>query len=279
MMRDIPCDLDSELVLLGTCILLDNPSPLHGLEPGLFYERRNQRLATEILAMAAMGEPITSTRISERLLNEVSPSYISALTDSVPIYRDCTSYDLSFYQKRVIQWAIYRRGAAVAYNLQQAYLGGNSDQIKEALLSLEEVRAREGSGPEWWEIHAISVREFLAKEIKPRAMLLDPIIPEQGLAMLYSRRGIGKTHVALGMAVAVASGSKFLRWTAPNQNRVLYIEGELPSSLLQKWIAETVMTIGADAVGEICVLLRPTFRHVESRTRPLSRGSQPSNRM
>ena len=41
-------------------------------------------------------------------------------------------------------------------------------------------------------------------------------IPEQGLVMLYSRRGVGKTHVALGIAAAVASGTSFLQWRAPS---------------------------------------------------------------
>jgi hypothetical protein len=39
-------------------------------------------------------------------------------------------------------------------------------------------------------------------------MVLDPIIPEKGLAMLYAPRGIGKTHVALGIVYAAASAQQ-----------------------------------------------------------------------
>ena len=36
---------------------------------------------------------------------------------------------------------------------------------------------------------AVSAEDLLAMEIKPREMLLDPILPEQGLAMLYGIEG------------------------------------------------------------------------------------------
>jgi hypothetical protein len=84
---------------------------------------------------------------------------------------------------------------------------------------------------------AVAAEELLAREIKPREMLLDPILPEQGLGLLYSYRGIGKTFLALGVGVAVASAGCFLRWTAPRARRVLYVDGELPAKTVQERIA------------------------------------------
>lgn len=81
---------------------------------------------------------------------------------------------------------------------------------------------------------AVTAEDLLGREIKPREMLLDPVLPEQGLAMLYAYRGIGKTFLALGIAAAVASGGHFLRWAAPRGRRVLYIDGELPARTLQE---------------------------------------------
>lgn len=81
---------------------------------------------------------------------------------------------------------------------------------------------------------AVAVEDLLAREIKPREMLLNPILPEQGLAMLYAYRGVGKTYIALGIAAAVASGGSFLRWKAPSPRRVLYVDGELPAKTLQE---------------------------------------------
>lgn len=78
--------------------------------------------------------------------------------------------------------------------------------------------------------------EFLARPTIPRNCLLDPLLPEAGLVMLYAMRGIGKTFMALGMAAAVATGSKFLRWTADFPKRVLYIDGEMPAAAMKERI-------------------------------------------
>lgn len=86
----------------------------------------------------------------------------------------------------------------------------------------------------------VDVGEFLSRDIPPRGMLLDPIIPMQGLALLYSMRGVGKTHVALGIAYAVASGGRYLQWSAPQPRRVLYLDGEMPARAMQERIASIV---------------------------------------
>jgi len=86
-------------------------------------------------------------------------------------------------------------------------------------------------------LRPLNLESFLSLAIKPREMILDPIIPEKGLAMLYASRGTGKTHVALGIAFAVATGSKFLRWNAPKPRRVLLIDGEMPAAALQERLA------------------------------------------
>lgn len=81
------------------------------------------------------------------------------------------------------------------------------------------------------------LEQFLSLAIKPREMILDPIIPEKGLAMLYAARGTGKTLVALGIAFACASGTTFLKWSAPKPRRVLLIDGEMPAAALQVRLA------------------------------------------
>ena len=91
-------------------------------------------------------------------------------------------------------------------------------------------------------------------------MLLDPILPAQGLVMLHGPRGRGKTHVALGIAVAVASGKNFLRWKGTKPRSVLFIDGELPASVLQKWLAETVTVAGADDLCENLQIITPDLQ-------------------
>jgi len=94
----------------------------------------------------------------------------------------------------------------------------------------------------------IDLQDLFALDIKPREMVLDPIIPEKGLVMTYAARGTGKTHVADSIAYAVAIGGKFLRWQAPKRRRVLLIDGEMPGAALRDRL-QTIVA-GADVQPE-----------------------------
>jgi putative DNA primase/helicase len=83
-------------------------------------------------------------------------------------------------------------------------------------------------------LRPLDLEDLFALDLKPRGMVLDPIIPEKGLVMLYGARGAGKTYVALGIAHAVATGSAFLKWRAQAPRRVLLIDGEMPTSDLRE---------------------------------------------
>jgi len=91
-------------------------------------------------------------------------------------------------------------------------------------------------------IRAIDVFELMALELPPRENLLSPWLPKQGLAMIHAFRGIGKTHVALGVSYAVAAGTSFLIWSAPQPRGVLYIDGEMPAAVLQERIARIAVS-------------------------------------
>jgi hypothetical protein len=82
------------------------------------------------------------------------------------------------------------------------------------------------------EFKTICLRKFARLELPPRKTVLAPILPERGLAMLFAARGIGKTHVALGIAYAVSCGGDFLRWRADKARNVLYVDGEMPQEAL-----------------------------------------------
>ena len=83
-------------------------------------------------------------------------------------------------------------------------------------------------------MQAVGINDFLNLDIPPREMLLNPILPERSLAMLYAPRGLGKSWLALSIGLAVASGTPILRWSAPRQRNVLYVDGEMPLVSLQE---------------------------------------------
>ena len=84
---------------------------------------------------------------------------------------------------------------------------------------------------------AMDLHELAGHKFKERTPLLGNLLHSQDLAMVHAGRGIGKTHWALSVAFAVATGGTFLRWTALNARKVLYLDGELPGQVMQKRLA------------------------------------------
>lgn len=83
-------------------------------------------------------------------------------------------------------------------------------------------------------LRSVTLDEFLTMELPKREMILSPFLPSQGLCLLYAKRGVGKTHVAIGIAYAVAVGGSFLKWKAIKPRKVLYIDGEMPAVAMQE---------------------------------------------
>lgn len=72
----------------------------------------------------------------------------------------------------------------------------------------------------------LSFPELCKAEIPERKMIL-AWLSGGGLAMVYAPRGLGKTFFGLALAVACASGGKFLLWDILTACGVLYIDGEM----------------------------------------------------
>jgi RecA-family ATPase len=73
--------------------------------------------------------------------------------------------------------------------------------------------------------------------------------------MIAAPRGLGKTHLALNAAFAVASGGSFLRWRANAARRVLYVDGEMPAVSLQERLARIVEHSAADLARDALTFL------------------------
>jgi putative DNA primase/helicase len=84
----------------------------------------------------------------------------------------------------------------------------------------------------------ITATELQALEILPPEPLIEPFLPCGDLAMISADRGVGKTQVSLGLAVAAATGTSFLRWNAPKRRRVLFVDGEMGPHLMKRRHAE-----------------------------------------
>lgn len=76
-------------------------------------------------------------------------------------------------------------------------------------------------------INAISIETLLTMKMEPPEIFLDPFVTKSSLGMIYAPRGIGKTFFALSIALAIASGTQFLKFTSPKPRKIVYLDGEM----------------------------------------------------
>lgn len=77
------------------------------------------------------------------------------------------------------------------------------------------------------------VLDFVRKELPPRTYLLHPWLTKDSMSMIYAQTGVGKTHLTLNIAHALATGGEFLCWKAEKPVRVLYVDAEMAMDDLQ----------------------------------------------
>ena len=144
--------------------------------------------------------------------------------------------------------------------------GGTRDQLLELIKQAaewtpppaEEAEAEQAKTPR---VKVVSVAEFLNMDFPPRENLLSPILPSQGLVMVHAFRGIGKTHVSLGIAVAVASGGKFLRWEAEKPRGVLFLDGEMPAITIKERLSHAIVNAEKELTAPLHIVTPDLQEH------------------
>jgi hypothetical protein len=111
--------------------------------------------------------------------------------------------------------------------------GGNAEKLWD-LVDTAQSAAPPSPANDGPRLRPFDIHEFFQLHIPERGMILDPIVPEKGLVMLYASRGIGKTYLACGISYAIATGTKFLKWDASRPRKVLHCDGEMPAADLRE---------------------------------------------
>ena len=120
------------------------------------------------------------------------------------------------------------------------------------------------AGVEFKRIVVLDIDALLVRDFPPMESLLTPWLCKQHLSMVHSWRGVGKTHFALGVAYAVASGGAFLKWNAEKPRRVVYIDGEMAGAAIKARIAAIV-----DSAAEGCEPPEGYFKIITPDAQPL----------
>jgi AAA domain-containing protein/DnaB helicase-like protein len=254
---------EAESALLGW-ILLDGARVREILEiisSNDFFPGPNRTIFAAIEKLAVEGTAVDLVSVFDAIRNDPEvqnfggAGYVSKLPEGI-------------HQKApFVHYAdMVRRAACLRSTIRHC------DQIIEATLandaSVETVQARVRDlffSPYWQTRHrlrAVSEIEMLHLELQPREMILDPIIAAQSLSMIHSPRGIGKTFMGLSIGHAIASGGTFLHWRAPKPRTVLYIDGEMPATVLREKLASIIAGSEqpAYANGELLKLITPDLQ-------------------
>lgn len=224
--------LAAEMSVLGAMLLEQGciPKVTAHITEGDFFQERNRLLFNLLVALHAENIPADLVTVCHRLRNEGNlervggGAYVAELVDFTP-----TSQNVAFYARIVRRKARERTIAGIAHEL--AIDPGN---LREVFPRLSELHEEEPGREAEKRLKVLSLQELLQTSFPERESLLSPIILTQSLSMIHAWRGLGKTHIGLGIAYAVASGGKFLKWYSPQPRGVLYLDGEMPGSALQE---------------------------------------------
>ena len=104
------------------------------------------------------------------------------------------------------------------------------------------------------------LHDFIERELPVREAMLSPWLLNQSLAMIHSWRGTGKTHVALGIAYAIASGGQFLNWKSTAAKKVLLVDGEMPGAALQVRLAAIIASSETEAEAGMLRIVTPDIQ-------------------
>jgi len=256
--KPLPHSLEAERALLAGIILgADGPWP----DASEFFLPFHQSLSQALTRLKSEGKPTDLVLIADNLSrleleNCGGIAYIASLLDGVPRISN-----LKHYADSVRQSAKVRRNLQLCDLMAKklASVDGNAAQVLEEVSELS-IPLHESVAEPVNRLRAVSITELLRIDLKPRGMVLHPFIPSQGLAMLYSKRGVGKTFISLGIAIAVASGTRFLKWNAPVPRRVLFVDGEMPATTLKQRISDIVAGTNIGAPLDNLRLITPDLQ-------------------
>lgn len=98
-------------------------------------------------------------------------------------------------------------------------------------------------------------------KIEARKPIIDPFLTERSLSMIYAKRGVGKTWLALQLGLSISNGTKFLEWPVEEPRSVLYVDGEMPLSDL----TDRIMQLSGQSPPEKLMLLPSERLFLEDR--------------
>jgi len=84
------------------------------------------------------------------------------------------------------------------------------------------------------------LQEYFNLDIQKPSFIIERLIKENSINFISGPKGNGKTEFTLGLTHAIASGGKFLRYTAHEPRPIIYVDGEMdPFDIKERSISYT----------------------------------------
>lgn len=102
---------------------------------------------------------------------------------------------------------------------------------------------------------------WLERKLPPRDYLMEGWLTTTSRVLLCGPSGVGKTNFNLGLVGSLAAGLDFLHWRVMRPARVLFVDGENPRELTQKWLEDMLRRRGIpnEFIDNVIVMSREDY--------------------
>jgi len=130
----------------------------------------------------------------------------------------------------------------------------SDDDLQDLIDKMRHIKAKEDETPKshTFPLELIVTGAGLAAmDLVEREAVIVGLLWLQSLVQIHAWRGIGKTWVALHLAIAISGGGPFLAWSVTKARRVLYVDGEM--ALIE--LRQRVLALCGDVIPEYLELM------------------------
>ena len=242
-----PNNLEAEQSTLGA-MLMDNaviPHIIEQLRADDFYRKLHRTIWTGIISIYGAGEPVDTVTLSEwmrrkdELENIGGSEYIGALIEACP-----SSVNHAAYSNIVHDLSLKRQAALLSLRANHVAMNGVMAPEAVAALRLSIDALESKTAPK--RIISFSGAQLLKMELPDPKWVVPGLLPE-GFSILAGNPKLGKSWLALGIAIASATGGAVLGSVQVERGDVLYLALEDTARRLQNRVRKILGEGARDA--------------------------------